>query len=145
MELQKDYPELNPLPSYLDSYDDSDKEKYPYTFIAGARISNAIHSRLHDVSWTRSLRKDPAADLHPDTAAEIGANEGDDIEIATQFGKIAVKAHLTHTVLPGDVYMFHGYREADANSLVGSRHLDPYSGFPGYRQTRCNVRKVGQQ
>ena len=37
--------------------------------------------------------------------------------------------------------LFHGYSEADANSLMDANHLDPYSGFPAYRSTRCAVRK----
>ena len=55
---------------------------------------------------------------------------------------IHVKAHVTDIGLPGNVHMYHGYKEADGNSLVGVDHLDPYSGFPGYRQLRCTIRKA---
>ena len=41
----------------------------------------------------------------------------------------------------GMVSLYHGYREADANSLLSYDHRDPYSGFPGYRCIRCRVRK----
>ena len=37
--------------------------------------------------------------------------------------------------------MYHGYREADVNSIVPPGHNDPYSGFPGYRSVRCAVVK----
>ena len=39
--------------------------------------------------------------------------------------------------------MYHGYREADVNSLMDRDNLDPYCGFPGFRPTRCGVRKKG--
>ena len=41
-------------------------------------------------------------------------------------------------------YMYHGYKEANVNTLIDRNHLDPYSGFAGYRQSRCNVRKAGE-
>lgn len=142
-EIHKEREDLDPLPTYKDSFDDSSQEEYPLTLVVGARLPNAIHSRLHELSWVRNMRKEPAADIHPEDAAGFGIADGDDIELATQFGMIRVKAHLTSAVRPGDVYMFHGYKEADGNSLIGNKHLDPYSGFPGYRQVRCIIRKAG--
>lgn len=141
--LNQERPDLNPLPVYVDSFDDSSREDYPLTLIVGARLPNAIHSRLHGLPWTRSLRQNPAADIHPEDAARLGLNEGDSIELSTAYGAIQVEVRLTRTILPGDVYMYHGYSEANANSLIGINHLDPYSGFPGYRQIRCRIRKAG--
>ena len=51
---------------------------------------------------------------------------------------------FTHTVgalFAGTVFMYHGYTEADVNSIIPPGHNDPYSGFPGYRSTRCGVKK----
>jgi hypothetical protein len=38
--------------------------------------------------------------------------------------------------------MFHGYKEANINSIIPVDHLDPYTGFPGYKQLRCRIEKV---
>lgn len=137
-----EYPQLDPLPVYLDSFDDMEEQEYPFTFIAGARLPNAIHSRLHDVKGMRSFRPQPTADLNPADAEKIGISENDPIIITSKGGSIQVQAHLTETSLPGDIYMYHGYQEADANELIPSDHLDPYSGFPGFRQVRCRVKKA---
>lgn len=142
-EMQGKRPDLNPLPVYVSSFDDNSEEEYPLTLIAGARLPNAIHSRMHELSWSREMRKNPAADIHADDAKKLGISEGDRIELSTAYGSIEVEAHLTRTALPGDVYMYHGYEEANVNNLIGINHLDPYSGFPGYRQIRCRVRKAG--
>ena len=136
--------DLDPLPSYYDAFDPADEKEYPLTLIAGARIANGLHSRMHEVPWARSLRQDPTVDLHPQDAAAKGIREGDDVEIYTGVGSIRVKAHLTEAGLPGDVYMYHGYKEANVNNLLKRDHTDPYSGFAGYRQTRCNIRKAGE-
>lgn len=139
-------PELNPLPVWYSGLDAADGEEYPLTLIAGARIPNAIHSRMHEcMPWPRSLRKEPLADIHPADAERLNINDGDSIRVRSSNGSICVKAHITAAGSPGDVYVFHGYREADANSLIPAAHLDPYSGFPGYNQLRCAIEKVSSK
>lgn len=140
--FQKDYPLLDPLPVYRSSYDTASEADYPYTLVGGARLPHAIHSRLHDVKWLRSLRKEAMADLHPDDAKALNIKENDRIRIKNESGTIQVKAHITHTALPGDIYMYHGYQEADVNELIPIDHTDPYTGFPGFRQVRCQIEKV---
>ena len=140
--LQPKQPEFSPLPVYKPSNTEDDRQQFPLTLIVGARLGNAIHSRFHEIPWARSLRPDAAADIHPEDAHKLGIHEGDDIELSTEHGAIYVKAHLTYSSLPGDVYMYHGYKEADANALVGISYLDPYSGFPGFRQVNCAVKRM---
>lgn len=141
-ELQPEASWLDPVTTYQSSFDDTDPAEFPLTLITGARLPNAIHSRFHNVPWARSLRQNPAADLHPADATALGIKENDTIELRTQSGAIRVKAHLTACGLRGDVYMYHGYPEADVNLLIPDTHLDLYTGFVGFRQIRCAVRKV---
>jgi len=135
------HPGLDALPTWRDSIDDADPERYPFRLVAGARLPNALHSRLHDVPWLRALRPVPTADLNDGDAARLGIAKGDAIELSTRAGAITVAANPTGTVKPGTVHMYHGYREADVNSIIPPEHNDPYSGFPGYRSVRCAVVK----
>lgn len=132
---------LEALPVYLDPLDSADPELYPLVFTSGSRIPNALHSRLHKVPRNRSLRPEPMADMHPADCEWIGVKYGDMVEISTKIGSICVKVNPTKTVQEGLVNLFHGYDEADAESIMDGDHLDPYSGFPAYRSTRCAVRK----
>ena len=75
----------------------------------------------------------------------LGLKEGDDIELFTERGTISVKAHPTHRVQKNVVFFYHGYSEADVNSLMSGTHVDPYSGFPAYNSTRCGMRKKVQR
>lgn len=134
---------LNPLPTYIDPLDNADPAEYPFVFTSGSRIPGAIHSRLHNVPRNRSLQPDPTADMNRADCERLGIKEGDEIELSTLRGSITVKVHLTLSVPEGLVNMFHGYSEADAESIMDGDHLDPYSGFPAYRSTRCAVRKAG--
>lgn len=132
---------LDALPTYKEPLNDADPEKYPFVFTSGSRIPNALHSRLHKNPRNRSLRPEAMADMNRDDCERLGVKEGDMIEISTEKGVISVKVHPTLTVPEGLVNMFHGYSEADAESIMDGDHLDPYSGFPAYRSTRCAVRK----
>ena len=135
------YPGLDPLPVYRDGAGEHDPEKYPFRLVSGARLPFALHSRLHDVPWLRSLRPEPLAELNDGDAAALGVAPGDRIELRTAAGSLTVKAAPTFTVKPGTVHLYHGYREADVNAIVPPGHNDPYSGFPGYRSVPCAVER----
>ena len=137
--IVEEFPGFEPLPVYRESLDGADPVRFPLQLVSGGRLPNALHSRLHDVPWLRSLRPEPMADLHPADAKEREIRNGDRIHLTTSAGSITVKAHVTSAVLPGTVWMYHGYREADVNSIIPPDHNDPYSGFPGFRSVRCEV------
>ena len=138
------HPGLDPLPTYRDAAE-AQGEGYPFRLVAGARLPWALHSRLHDVPWLRSLRPEPLAELNDGDAAALGVGAGDMIEITTAAGTLPVRAATTYTVKPGTVHLYHGYREADVNALVPAGYNDPYSGFPGYRSVPCAVRKKKEE
>lgn len=133
---------LDALPTYRAPLDDADPAVYPFVLTSGSRIPNAIHSRLHNVPNNRSMRPDPTADMNEADCRRLGVGERDRVTISTARGSITVRVHPTRSVPEGLVNLFHGYSEADTNSLMDGDHLDPYSGFPAYRSTRCAVRKA---
>ena len=116
---------LDSLPTYRCSLNQADGTDYPFILCAGARIPHALHSRLHDVPWLRSLRPEPEADLALCDAERLGIKKGDKIQLFTAVGSIEVKANPTARVLPGMVHMYHGYREADVKSLMDRDNPDP--------------------
>ena len=137
---------LDPLPSYYDSLsnqnDEEAKKNYPFYLCTGARQAHAIHSRAHETPWLRSLRPDPTCEVNPQDAARLGLKEGGTVELYSPYGAIRVKVKFTHKIKPGVILMLHGYTEANVNLLIGRDHLDPYSGFPGFKGMRCNIRTV---
>lgn len=134
---------LSAIPTYRDTLEDNpDAEGFPLLLNTGSRLPNMIHSRLHNVAWARYLNNGPTARMNPEDAAERGIEEGDPVELYTDVGSVHVKAHLTIKVRRGDVHLFQGYDEANANDLISMWHVDPYTGFCGYKSIRCNVRKI---
>lgn len=131
---------LDSLPTYTAPLS-PDPAAWPMILCAGARIPNALHSRLHDQPWERSLRPRPQAEISLEDARALGVEAGDCLEISTPFGSIRLEAAPTQTVRQGEVYVFHGYREADVNRILDPDNLDPYSGFPAFRSAYCRIRR----
>ena len=88
------------------------------------------------------MRKYPTADISLEDAHRLGLKPNDWIRLYNAVGSIEVAVNPSGKIRPGDVHLYHGYSEANANDLVGSFHLDPYSGFPGYKSNRCNIEKI---
>lgn len=136
---------LDALPTYHDSSGTGSAEEYPFTLSTGCRNHNAIHSRLHSCSWPRSLRPDASVDINPADAKALGIQQGDTVRLSTLNGSITVKANLSLIANQGELLLFHGYTEANANELIHADHLDPYTGFPGYKQLRCRLSKTSAE
>ncbi len=136
---------LDALPTYREPLDEADPKAYPFTLTSGSRIPGALHSRLHEVPMGRALRPEPTADMNQGDCLRLGVCEGDTIVISTLRGAVTVKVHPTQSVPAGLVNLYHGYPEANVNDLMDEDHLDPYSGFPAYRSTRCAVAKAEKE
>ena len=139
-----EYP-YTPLPEYTEPLETlapgKSPEAYPLRMTAGGRLPGAFNSRLHRVPWARSLRGDPAIDIHPRKAKELRVVQDGWVIVETPHSSMRVRANLTQTVPEDSIFMFQSYSEADVNAIIGENHLDPYSGFPGYRSVRCSVRR----
>ncbi len=133
---------LDPLPTYTAPVN-PDKEKWPFMLCSGARMANALHSRLHDSPWERSLTPEPTVEISFADCDKLGVETGDKVWVITSVGKLQYTVQSTGTVMDGQIFLYHGYRERDVNSIIPYREIcDPYSGYPAYRSVYCNVVKA---
>ena len=136
---------LDPLPDYVEPLGDQDREAYPLCLMAGVRTErygHALHCRTHTVPEIRALRAEAAVDVHSADAEALGIRKGDRVSLETPWGAIEVGVDIDDGLLRGCVNMYHGYSEADVNTLIPADYLDPYSGFPGYKAIACRIRKI---
>jgi len=108
----------------------------------GARVNEYIHSRFRNTQVLRNRRAEPFAEISPQTAQQLAINNNDIVKIKTDAGEIEIKAKIESSVLPGTVFVPHGWAQANGNILVDDHDLDPISGFPVSRSIRCSVKKV---
>ena len=136
---------LDPLPSYYDPLtgqnDPETAAAYPFYLCTGARKSHTLHSRAHDVPWLRSVEPKPLVEINEDDMKKLGFKDGEKVALSSPYGKIYMYAKGTSKIKPGVVLAIHGYTEANVNELIGRDHLDPYSGYPGFKGMRINLSK----
>ncbi|MFC0526428.1 molybdopterin oxidoreductase family protein [Phytohabitans kaempferiae] len=87
-------------------------------------------------------RSAPSAfvELHPDLAARLGIEAGDEVVVTSRRGEMRAPARLTETIRPDTVFApFHWGGMARANSLT-SDALDPTSRMPEFKVCAVKVR-----
>jgi len=128
-------PDTPPIPKYMPTPEDRNDplfEKYPLQLLT-PHPKNRVHSELYMVPWLREVEEHRAwvnsADAEP-----RGINDGDEIFVFNDRGKVAIKAWVTGRIIPGVICIFEGAwynpdkdgvdRGACANTLT----KDAYSG-----------------
>ena len=115
---------------------------YPFIINAGSRLPMFVHTRTFRLPWTKMLRPRPSADINPADASRLGIKQGDAIKIITPTGEISVFANVSDMCLEGVVHMYHGYKEADVNSIISFDYQDPISGYPGFKSFLGRIEKL---
>ncbi len=79
-------------------------------------------------------------ELHPDLAARLGVEAGEEVVVTSRRGEMRAPARLTETIRPDTVFApFHWGGAARANSLT-SDALDPTSRMPEFKVCAVKVR-----
>lgn len=136
----------DPLPAYKEQ-DESPMSKldlakeYPLILTTGARILEYIHSRFRNLPSLKNRVPEAWAEIHPNTANELGIRDGELVIIKSSIGSVEIRSKTTHDIKPGIVHISHGWDEANANILTNDGVLDAISGFPAFRSERCKLIK----
>jgi anaerobic selenocysteine-containing dehydrogenase len=130
--------------------------EYPL-ILTTAKFTTFIHSQLRSLPRLRKASPEPAAELHPETAARYGIKHKAWMFIETPKGSNRVRARVTDRIIPEVVCCEHGwwqpckelklpgydpYRDNGANSsvLIGCDLADPISGSLPHRSYLCRIR-----
>ena len=72
-------------------------------------MPHCLHSEFMQKELGRAKHPDPLMEIHPDTAQELGINDGDWAYIETRRGRIKQKARLNPGILRNVVNAEHGW------------------------------------
>ena len=123
-------------------------EDYPLVCSTGLKLGIHTHTQFRTLPWIKEFEPDPFAEIHPDTASELGIEDRDWIMVESPKGSIRVRARVTYSVHPGVVITTHGYGEPYAgnydltNLITSENERDPIAGGTGNRSFLCKVRKA---
>ncbi|HKI49086.1 MAG TPA: molybdopterin dinucleotide binding domain-containing protein, partial [Desulfobacteria bacterium] len=108
-------------------------QDYPYILSTGR-----IPFHYHGGSMTRRIdvlnREAPEAfmNIHPEDAARLGIEEGQQVTVQSRRGKIAIKAAKTDEMQPGNVFIPMHFAECTVNRLTNSR-IESQAKIPDFK------------
>ena len=129
------------LPVYHDYREKLPLNEYPFILTTGSRKPQLFHSRTYRIPWLANLEKYPLAEIHPEDAADLHMENGEDILLKTPVGSMELTLKITASTLKGTINVYHGAGQKDINLLLDDKYLDPVSGFPGYKSYCCRLEK----
>jgi anaerobic selenocysteine-containing dehydrogenase len=132
-------------------------KEYPLILITGARVPGFFHSEFRQIPSLRKLCPDPLVEIHPDTARELGINDGDWVWIETRVGRVRQRAKLTTGIHPKVVSAQHGWWfpedkraepslhgvwESNINVVIDDEPADEEFGCSVLRGVLCRIYKA---
>ncbi|MCX7816171.1 MAG: molybdopterin-dependent oxidoreductase [Syntrophales bacterium] len=143
---------LPPLPSF-DTIPEAEDEEYPL-ILTSAKNRIYLHSSYRWVEKLRRLAPHPQVEIHPQTAASLNIEEGDETVIETRYGRIIQKAHLNPDLHPRVICAEHGWwfpeessaslygwEKSNLNMLTSVEKLGREYGTPNIRALPCKIKK----
>ncbi len=112
--------------------------------MTGARKLLYLHSRFRNIPRFRTAIPGPEVEMHPDDAAALGVADGDTIRLTSPIGAVdlPVKVVAENEILPGNLQVTHGWREANVNLVTHDDRFDPVSGFPLMKSIEVSLRRA---
>ena len=83
--------------------------QFPLVLTTGGRISFFFNSEHRQIDRLRKAQRDPVAEIHPETAAQLGIVNGAWMWIETKRGRMRQKAKLTDGIDPRVIHVQHGW------------------------------------
>lgn len=130
-------------------------KEYPIVMSSGFRQPFYFLSQYRNIPWLRSFMEFPTCQLHPETAAKYGVEDGDIIWIESPRGRIRQKLRAFPGIKKGVLMAtancfypeepaegFHGLFISNPNVLTSNNHLDPMYGSPDLTCLLCKVYKA---
>jgi len=133
------------LPEYKSpSYKSEPDPEYPYVLITGARKLLYYHSRFRNIARFRTAIPQADVEIHPRDAEAIGVVDGETVKITSRIGslEIPIKIMAPNEILPGNLQITHGWKDANVNLVTHDDRFDSISGFPLMKAVEVRVDKI---
>lgn len=148
----------DPLPNYLEP--ESPTEDYPLILITNGVSLGYMHNMGRQIPWLRELEPEALLEIHPETATELGVEEGNWVwvELPHSEGRIRQKAKITKGIHPKTVHCKphwwypespgpdYGQSEVNINNLIRAWPPgDQISGNTVLSGLTCKIYKDGNR
>jgi anaerobic selenocysteine-containing dehydrogenase len=102
-----------------------------------------VHSAYRWVDKLNRKEPEPLVEIHPDTAARYGIEDGQWVEIASPRGSCRMRARITTAVRAGVVCGVHGWSgEGNINYLTANDQCDPVLSSNPLKSSLCSLKAL---
>jgi len=151
-----------PVPEWTNPYDIFQeagirKSDYPFILI-NSKLRGYCQSQHRSIPSLRKLNPYPMLEINQKTAKKMGIAQGAPVSLKTVYGKVTLRARLTHGIAPEVVCAQHGWWQAcpeldlpgsdvfsssgaNVNLLYNNDFTDPISGSVHMRGFPCRIEK----
>ena len=121
----------DPLPDWREPLETAASRgpEFPLVLVSGPRTRAYINSQFRQLPSVARKMPRPLAEIHPDSAARAGVEDGATVAVVSPHGRVVFEAKVTDRVHVGCVVIPAGWNEANANLLTDEKQLDPVTGF----------------
>jgi anaerobic selenocysteine-containing dehydrogenase len=130
--------------------------RYPLVLSTTARTMANVNALYRNEPWIAKRMDENSLLIHPDDARPLRVKDGERVWMASRTGAAEVPVSFTKDVLPGTVYLSHGWGlysrdpEDTSGKLRGTAAAlflpddegDEFTGMPFYSGIPCKVEKV---
>jgi assimilatory nitrate reductase catalytic subunit len=116
--------------------------EYPLVLLTGRGSSSQWHTQTRTAKSSvlrRLYPAEPYVEVNPSDAERLGVEAGEWIIVESRRGKLRARAHPTHVVQPGQVFVPMHYPGANRLTFPA---FDPHSRQPSYKHCAVRLRKL---
>ena len=154
----------DPLPSHIEQpgtivSDPGLAKEYPLTFFIGAKGDPYFQQQGRNIASLRRMAPEPWVEMHPDTAYDLGFDDGEFVAVETPHGRLTAVCKHSDDAHPKVVRVpyrwwlpeqapyapnFSGLFQVSDNNLTDDdpKYADPEQGIPSLRGLMCRVVKA---
>ena len=132
---------MNPLPNLIRPVrlPERTSPRYPFLLLTGRGSSSQWHTQTRTGKSKPLSQLSPAriyAEINPEDARSLGIRPSDLIRIRSRRGRIRVRAFVTPTVQPGQIFIPMHYPTVNQLTIAA---FDPYSRQPAYKASAVAI------
>jgi formate dehydrogenase major subunit len=115
-------------------------ETYPLSLTTG-RVLYQYHTgtMTHREEGIMQYTPSDFIEIHPETAAAAGVEDGDMVHVESRRGSVVVPAQVTDRVGPETVFIPIHFAESAVNRLTDEEHIDPAAATPEYKVSAVRI------
>ncbi|PCR88755.1 formate dehydrogenase subunit alpha [Natrinema ejinorense] len=120
-------------------------EEYPLTLTSGRVLYHWHTGQItRRVEGLMSHVGQSFVEIHPETAAELGVEDGEYVRVESRRGEIVVKAQVTERVGEGTLFIPMHFATGAVNKLT-QETFDPQAGIPEYKISSVRLEALGPE